>query len=35
MKNDNKFDNKFKNVASNKNELHELSKSLKQYQQKD
>ena len=29
------FDNKLKNVTSNKNELNELSKKLKQYQQKD
>ena len=29
------FDNKLKNVASNKNELNKLSKNLKQYQQQD
>ena len=29
------FDNKLKDVTSNKNELNELSKKLKQYQQKD
>ena len=29
------FDNKLKNVASNKNELYEPSKYLKQYQQID
>ena len=29
------FDNKLKYVTSNKNELNELSKMLKQYQQKD
>ena len=29
------FDNKLKDVTSNENELNELSKNLKQYQQKD
>ena len=29
------FDNKLKDVISNKNELNELPKKLKQYQQKD
>ena len=29
------FDNKLKHVASNKNELNELSEKLKQYQQKN
>ena len=29
------FDNKLKDVISNKNELNELSKKLKKYQQKD
>ena len=29
------FDNKLKDFTSNKNELNELSKKLKQYQQKD
>ena len=29
------FDNQLKNVTSSKNELNELSKKLKQYQQKD
>ena len=29
------FDNKLKDVSSNKNELHELSKKIKKYQQKD
>ena len=29
------FDNKLKDVTSTKNELNELSKKLKQYQQKD
>ena len=29
------FDNKLKDVTSNKTELNELSKNLKQYQQKD
>ena len=29
------FDNKLKDVTSNKNEFHELSKKLNKYQQKD